>query len=168
MQKVIIPVAIFALCYVFYRFSASVEIISGAAIFLFGMLVLEDGFKMLSGGFLEKMMKSVTGNTAKSIVFGAVSTTIMQSSTLISLFAISFVSAGIISLIQGVGIIFGSNLGNSTGAWIIASIGNKANISAFALPIIAFGVIFLFQKAKTIKGVGDFLAGIGFSVLGSS
>ena len=146
MQKAIIPIAILTLCYIFYKFSATIEIISGAAMFLFGMLVMQDGFKMLSGGFLEKMMKSVTGNTFKSIVFGAVSTTVMQSSTLVSLFAISFVSAGIISLLQGVGIILGSNLGNSTGAWIIAAIGNKANISSFALPIIAFGVVFLFHN----------------------
>lgn len=166
MQKVIIPIAIIVLLFVFYKFSASIEIVSGAAIFLFGMLVMQDGFKMLSGGFLEKMMKSVTGNTFKSIVFGAVSTTVMQSSTLVSLFAISFVSAGIISLLQGVGIIFGSNLGNSTGAWIIAMIGNKANISAFALPIIAFGVIFLFHKLKAVKGFGYVLAGIGFIFLG--
>lgn len=166
MQKVFIPIAIIVLLFVFYKFSASIEIISGAAIFLFGMLVMQDGFKMLSGGFLEKMMKSVTGNTFKSIIFGAVSTTVMQSSTLVSLFAISFVSAGIISLLQGVGIIFGSNLGNSTGAWIIAMIGNKANISAFALPIIAFGVIFLFHKLKAVKGFGYVLAGIGFIFLG--
>lgn len=72
----------------------------------------------------------------------------MHSSTLISLFSISFVSAGIVSLLQGVGIIFGSNLGNSTGVYIIASIGNKANISTFALPIIAFGVIFVISKDK--------------------
>lgn len=166
MQKLLIPVAVLALCYIFYKFSATIEIISGAAVFLFGMLVMQDGFKMLSGGFLEKMMKSVTGNTIKSITFGAVSTTVMQSSTLISLFAISFVSAGIISLLQGVGIIFGSNLGNSTGAWIIAAIGNKANISAFALPIIVFGVIFIFYKTKAVKGFGYVLAGIGFIFLG--
>ncbi|MDE6886571.1 MAG: Na/Pi symporter [Helicobacteraceae bacterium] len=166
MQKLITTIAILALFYVFYTFSASIEIISGAAIFLFGMLVLQDGFRMLSGGFLEKMMKKVTGNTFKSIIFGAVSTTIMQSSTLISLFAISFVSAGIISLVQGVGVILGSNLGNSTGAWIIASIGNKANISTFALPIIAFGVVFLFHKAKAIKGFGYILAGVGLIFLG--
>lgn len=166
MQKLITTIAILALFYVFYTFSASIEIISGAAIFLFGMLVLQDGFRMLSGGFLEKMMKKVTGNTFKSIIFGAVSTTIMQSSTLISLFAISFVSAGIISLVQGVGVILGSNLGNSTGAWIIASIGNKANISTFALPIIAFGVVFLFHKAKVIKGFGYILAGVGLIFLG--
>ncbi len=166
MQKAMIPIAILALCYIFYKFSATIEIISGVAMFLFGMLVMQDGFKMLSGGFLEKMMKSVTGNTFKSIIFGAVSTTIMQSSTLVSLFAISFVSAGIISLIQGVGIILGSNLGNSTGAWIIASIGNKTNISSFALPIIAFGVVFLFHKLKAVKGFGYVLAGIGFVFLG--
>ena len=166
MQKLAIPIAICALCILFYEFSASVEIISGVALFLFGMLVMQDGFKMLSGGFLEKMMKSATNNTFKSILFGAVSTTFMQSSTLVSLFAISFVSAGIISLLQGVGIILGSNLGNSTGAWIIASIGNKANISSFALPIIAFGVVFLFHKLKAVKGFGYVLAGIGFVFLG--
>ncbi|MGX2981600.1 Na/Pi cotransporter family protein [Helicobacter sp. 23-1045] len=166
MQKIFIPIAMLALCYIFYKYSATIEIISGAAVFLFGMLVMQDGFKMLSGGFLEKMMRKVTGNAFKSIIFGAVSTTIMQSSTLISLFAISFVSAGIITLIQGVGIIFGSNLGNSTGAWLIAAIGNKANISAFALPIIVFGVIFIFYKVKAIKGFGYVLAGIGFIFLG--
>ncbi len=166
MKKVLIPLSIIVLCVIFYKFQNSIEIVSGVAIFLFGMFIMEDGFKMLSGGFLETMMKKVTGNTFTSIIFGAFSTTIMQSSTLVSLFSISFVSAGIISLLQGVGIIFGSNLGNSTGAWIIAIIGNKANISSFALPIIAFGVIFLFQKTKSIKGAGYILAGIGFIFLG--
>lgn len=166
MQKLLIPVAILALCYIFYKFSATIEIISGVAMFLFGMLVMQDGFKMLSGGFLEGAMKTATNSTLKSILFGAVATTFMQSSTLVSLFAISFVSAGIISLIQGVGIILGSNLGNSTGAWIIALIGNKANISSFALPIIAFGVVFLFHKLKAVKGFGYVLAGIGFVFLG--
>lgn len=166
MNKIFIPISVVVLSFIFYKFQNSIEIVSGVAIFLFGMFIMEDGFKMLSGGFLESMMKKVTSNTFSSILFGAISTTVMQSSTLISLFSISFVSAGIVSLLQGVGIIFGSNLGNSTGAWIIASIGNKANISAFALPIIAFGVIFLFQKTKKIKGAGYVLAGIGFIFLG--
>lgn len=166
MQKLFIPLAIVILCYVFYRFGDSVEIVSGVAIFLFGMFVLEDGFRMLSGGFLEKMMKKVTGSTAKSIVFGAVSTTVMQSSTLVSLFSISFVSAGIIGLAQGVGIIFGANVGTTTGAWIIAGIGLKIDIAKYALPLIVFGVIFLFQKSKAIKGAGYVLAGIGFIFLG--
>ncbi|RDU57316.1 Na/Pi cotransporter family protein [Helicobacter sp. MIT 99-5507] len=166
MNKILIPISVVVLCFIFYKFQSSIEIVSGVAIFLFGMFIMEDGFKMLSDGFLETMMKKVTSNTFNSILFGAISTTVMQSSTLISLFSISFVSAGIISLLQGIGIIFGSNLGNSTGAWIIASIGNKANISAFALPIIAFGVIFLFQKTKKIKGAGYVLAGIGFIFLG--
>ena len=166
MQRLAIPIAIASLCFLFYKYSASIEILSGVALFLFGMLVMQDGFKMLSGGFLESAMKTATNNTFKSILFGAIATTFMQSSTLVSLFAISFVSAGIISLLQGVGIILGSNLGNSTGAWIIASIGNKANISSFALPIIAFGVVFLFHKLKAVKGFGYVLAGIGFVFLG--
>ena len=148
MQRLAIPIAIASLCFLFYKYSASIEILSGVALFLFGMLVMQDGFKMLSGGFLESAMKTATNSTFKSILFGAIATTFMQSSTLVSLFAISFVSAGIISLLQGVGIILGSNLGNSTGAWIIAAIGNKANISSFALPIIAFGVVFLSKLGK--------------------
>ncbi|RAX53816.1 hypothetical protein CCY99_05385 [Helicobacter sp. 16-1353] len=166
MQKFLIPIAVIALCVIFYKFRDSIDIISGLAIFLFGMFVMQDGLKMLSGGFLEKTMKKVAGNTAKSIAFGTISTAVMQSSTLVALFSISFVSAGIITLTQGVGIIFGSNLGNSTGAWFIATVGMKANISALALPIIAFGVIFLFQKIKAVKGAGYVLAGIGFIFLG--
>lgn len=166
MQKFGLPLAILVLCYVFYMYNDSVEIIAGVGIFLFGMLTLEDGFKLLGGGVLEKIMKKATSNTLKSIAFGTFSTALMQSSTLISLFAISFVSAGIITLAQGVGVIFGANLGTTTGAWIIAGIGIKVDIAAYALPLIAIGVICLFVKDRILRGLGYVLVGIGLIFLG--
>ncbi|WDL70103.1 Na/Pi symporter [Helicobacter winghamensis] len=123
MQRIGLPLAIFVLCYIFYMHKDSVEIIAGVGIFLFGMLTLEDGFKLLSGGVLEKIMKKATSNTLKSIIFGTISTALMQSSTLISLFAISFVSAGIITLAQGVGVILEQTLEQRQGLGLSLELG---------------------------------------------
>ena len=90
----------------------------------------------------------------------------MQSSSLVSVITISFLSAGLIPLIAGVGIIFGSNLGTTTGAWLLAGFGLKVKIAAYAMPMIVFGVILVFQKAKNLKGVGYILTGLGFLFLG--
>ena len=142
------------------------EIAAGVAIFLFGMLMLEDGFNRFSGGVLEALLKRATGSTFKSLSFGIVSTTIMQSSSLVSVIAISFLSAGLISLAAGVGIIFGANIGTTTGAWLVAGFGLKVKISAYALPMLAIGIVLVFQKSKYLKGMGYVLAGLGFLFLG--
>ncbi|MDD6056304.1 MAG: Na/Pi symporter [Helicobacter sp.] len=166
MKRAGLLVAFLVLGYIFSVEKDSIEIIAGVAIFLFGMFALEDGFKLLGGGVLEKIMRTATSNTLKAIGFGTIATALMQSSTLISLFSISFVSAGIISLAQGVGVIFGANLGTTTGAWIIAGIGIKVDIASYALPLIAFGVICMFVKDRVTKGLGYVLVGIGFIFLG--
>jgi phosphate:Na+ symporter len=95
-----------------------------------------------------------------------VSTTLMQSSSLVSVITISFLSAQLIGLAEGIGIIFGANLGTTTGAWIVAGFGLKVNLSAYALPILVFGVVFLMQSSQRIKGLGWILVGIGFLFLG--
>lgn len=142
------------------------EIAAGVAIFLFGMLSLEDGFKTFTGGLLEKILKRTTDKLWKSLSFGVISTSLMQSSSLVSIITISFLSAGLISLTAGIGIIFGANLGTTTGAWLVAAFGLKVKIAAYAMPMIVFGVILLFQNNKTLKGVGYILAGLGFLFLG--
>lgn len=90
----------------------------------------------------------------------------MQSSSLVSVITISFLSAGLISLAAGIGIIFGANLGTTTGAWLIAGFGLKVKISAYAMPMLVFGIILVFQKSTHLKGVGYILAGLGFLFLG--
>lgn len=142
------------------------EIAAGVAVFLFGMLCMEQGFKAFSGGVLEQWLRRGTDTTWKSLVLGLVSTTLMQSSSLVSVITISFLSAGMLGLAQGIGIIFGANLGTTTGAWIVAGFGLKVNLAAYALPMLVFGVLLVFQQHRGLKGGGWVLVGFGFLFLG--
>lgn len=141
-------------------------IAAGVALFLFGMVSLEEGFKAFTGGLLEQALKRSTDKLWKSVLFGIVVTSIMQSSTLVSLITISFLSAGLLGLAQGVGVIFGANLGTATGAWLIAGFGLKVDIAAYALPMLTFGVVLVLNRSRGAKGLGHILAGLGFLFLG--
>lgn len=142
------------------------EIAAGVSIFLFGMLSLEEGFKSFTGGVLERILRKTTDGPWRSLTFGVVSTSVMQSSSLVSVITISFLSAGLISLTAGIGIVFGANFGTTTGAWLIAGLGMKVKISAYAMPMLVFGIILIFQKSRTMNGIGYILAGLGFLFLG--
>lgn len=165
-KKILLPVIFGILTYGFWISPDFKEIAAGVAIFLFGMISLEEGFKAFSGGTLEKVLKKSTDKLYKSIGFGIITTTFMQSSSLVSVLTISFLGAGLIGLSQGIGIIFGANIGTTTGAWLVAGLGLKVKISAYAMPMLVFGVILIFQKAKSLKGIGYILAGLGFLFLG--
>ncbi|RLJ22548.1 sodium:phosphate symporter [bacterium endosymbiont of Escarpia laminata] len=157
---------LFLLAYGFWISPNFKEIAAGVSIFLFGMLFLEEGFKTFTGGLLERLLRKTTSSTWKALSFGVVSTTIMQSSSLVSVITISFLGAGLIGLAAGIGIIFGANLGTTTGAWLIAGLGLKVKISAYAMPMLVFGIILVFQKSRNLKGFGYILAGLGFLFLG--
>lgn len=165
-RKLVLPTIFAFLAYGFWISSDFKEIAAGVAIFLFGMLALEEGFKAFTGGLLEKILQRTTDKLWKSLSFGIISTTVMQSSSLVSVITISFLSAGLISLAAGVGIIFGANLGTTTGAWLVAGFGLKVKISTYAMPMLVFGIILVFQKSKELKGIGYVLAGLGFLFLG--
>ena len=141
-------------------------ILSGIAIFLIGMFFMQDGFKQLSGGVLEKLLQKFTSNTFYAILTGFLSTSVVQSSTIITLVVISFLSAELLTLVQGIGIVFGSNLGSTTTAWIVSSLGVDVKISKYAFPMIVFGVILRFAKKNAFKGGGNVLLGLGFIFLG--
>jgi len=166
LRKILFPVIFAVLGYGFWISPSFKEISAGVAIFLFGMLAMEQGFKALTGGFLERLLARTTNRLWKSLCFGIVTTTLMQSSSLVSVIAISFLSAGMITLASGIGIIFGANLGTTTGAWLIAGFGLKVSISAYAMPILVFGVLLVFQKSRALKGIGYVLVGLGFLFLG--
>jgi phosphate:Na+ symporter len=149
MKRNVLLLAIFALLtYGFWVSPDFKTIAAGVALFLLGMFALEQGFKAFSGGVLETFLKTTTDTTWKSLGFGIVSTTLMQSSSLVSVLTISFLSAGLIALSQGIGIIFGANLGTTTGAWLVAGLGLKVDIAAYAMPMLVFGVIMVFQKSS--------------------
>ncbi|ARE81138.1 Na/Pi cotransporter family protein [Campylobacter helveticus] len=165
LKQIIAIIFISILTYILIVYDEVANILAGVAILLIGMMNLSGGFKTFSGGLLEKILAKSTNTTPKSVIFGTISTIIMQSSSLVSIITISFLSAGLISLLQGIGIIFGANLGNSAGSWLIVGI-TSIKISTFAIPMLIIGVLLFFQKDVIFKGIGQILIGIGFFFLG--
>ncbi|MCF7567391.1 Na/Pi symporter [Sabulilitoribacter arenilitoris] len=139
---------------------------AGVAILLFGMIMLEEGFKVFTKGPLQNILKKATNKLYKSITAGAFVTALIQSSSLVSVITISFISAELITLAGGIGLIFGSNIGTTATAWLVAGFGLKIKISALAMPMLVFGIVFSFQKKPALKGIGNVLAGLGFFFLG--
>ncbi len=164
--RIFLPSLFVALGYGFWASTSFKDISAGVALFLFGMLCMEQGFKAYNGSALQKILSASTDRLWKSLSFGIVATTLMQSSSLVSVITISFLSAELIGLREGIGIIFGANLGTTTGAWLIAGFGLKVKLSAYALPMLVFGVMLLMQASKRFKGAGWVLMGIGFLFLG--
>ena len=168
LKSVAIPFFLILLGYVVVADENFTVILSGIAIFIIGMFFMQDGFKQLSGGILEKLLEKFTSNTLYAILTGFLSTSVVQSSTIITLIVVSFLSAELLTLVQAVGIVFGSNIGSTTTAWIVSSLGVDVKISTYAFPMLVFGVVLRFFKSNGVKGTGNVLLGLGFIFLGIS
>lgn len=149
-----------------YISQSFLTIIFGVCIFLYAMSVLEKSFSMMAS--LESFLKKMTKSNFQSFIFGSITTTIMQSSGLVSVLAISFLSAGLISLASGLAIIYGINLATITTGWFLAGFGLKVDIAAYSMPLIVIGMLCMINKTQKIKGFGYFLFSIGLLFLGIS
>ncbi|CAH1687172.1 Sodium-dependent phosphate transporter [Hyphomicrobiales bacterium] len=138
---------------------------AGLALFLFGMQCLEEGLRNLAGEKLESMLARGTATRFKSLMIGIVGTTVLQSSTLVSLMTIAFITTGLIGLVAGIAIIFGANLGATTGIWLLALAGQNFGLAPLAMPLMIFGVLASFMGPKA-KASGRILLGIAFILLG--
>ncbi len=165
-KKYLYPLFLLALAYILFSSDDARLIIAGIAVFLIGMVFMEDGFKLFSGGILESVLKKTTSSVPKAIGTGFIATAIVQSSSLLTIIVISFLSAELISLSGAIGVIFGSNIGTTATAWIVSAFGVKIKIAQFALPMIIFGVVFRFNSNKSYQGLGAILVGLGFVFLG--
>ena len=167
-KKYFYPLFLFFLAYLLFSSDDAKLIVAGIAVFLIGMVFMEDGFKLFSGGIIENVLKRTTSSVPKAIGVGFVATAIVQSSSLLTIIVISFLSAELISLSGAIGVIFGSNIGTTATAWIVSTFGVKIKIAQFALPMIIFGVAFRFKDEKSYQGLGSILVGLGFVFLGIS
>ena len=139
---------------------------AGVGLFVLGIGRLEEGFRALSGGALERWLNWSTDGLGKSLLVGVVSTALVQSSTLVTLLGIAFLSAGLINTLGGVGLVLGANLGTTSGAWLIALAGLKLNMAQLAMPMLAFGVFLARHDEAGWRGGGLALLGIGLLFLG--
>lgn len=166
LKKTLYPLFLLAVGYLLFLNNDVKMIIAGIAIFLIGMLFMEDGFKLFTGGVLENILEKSTNTLPKAIGVGFITTAIVQSSSLLSIIVISFLSVEIISLSGAIGVVFGSNIGTTTTAWIVSTFGVKVDIAYYAMPMIAFGAIFRLNSKKSYNAYANVLIGLGFVFLG--
>src|ERR1700752_2431156 len=145
---------------------SAVTVIGGLGLFLLGIHHLTEGLKGLAGNDLRGVLQTVVGGRLSAVVFGAVFTVFIQSSTATTLTVIGFVSAGLVTFSQAVGVIIGATFGTTSPPWLVAIFGFRLRISAFALPMLAVGAfLWLIAKGKT-RSSGAILAGFGLLFIG--
>lgn len=142
--------------------------LAGLGIFLFGMHMMEESIRVLSGAAFKSMIRRYTGTRPKAILGGAVSTAVLQSSSAVSLMVLAFVGAGIMNLVQAISVMMGSKIGTTATAWIVAIFGFKFDIDAFSLPLIGIGGLGIILLAKSPKyvNISRFLVAFGFLFMG--
>ncbi|PKP83452.1 MAG: hypothetical protein CVT79_01215 [Alphaproteobacteria bacterium HGW-Alphaproteobacteria-18] len=148
----------------------TLELIGGVGLFLLGMSMLTDGLKLAAGDGLRAILRGWTRTPARGLVSGALLTGLVQSSSAVTVATIGFVNAGLLTLRHAVWVIFGSNVGTTMTAWLVAIVGLKLDIGAFALPIIGLGMMaqMLGTKRPRLSGSGQAMAGFGLFFLGIS
>lgn len=149
----------------FWSSEGWLQLCAGLALFLFGMQCLEEGLRDLAGSRLEQLLARSTATPFKGLLFGVGGTMLLQSSTLVSLLTIAFISTGLIQLAGGVAILLGANLGATSGIWLLAMAGQNLSLSPLALPLLVFGVLASFTGDKG-KAAGRVVLGIAFIFLG--
>ncbi|MGL4316235.1 MAG: Na/Pi cotransporter family protein [Pseudomonas sp.] len=149
----------------FWASAGWLQLCAGLALFLFGMQCLEEGLRQLAGSKLEQLLGRSTATPGRAMLFGIGGTMLLQSSTLVSLLTIAFISTGLIQLAGGIAILFGANLGATSGIWLLALAGQNLSLSPLALPLLVFGVLAGFNGAKS-KAAGRIVLGIAFIFFG--
>jgi phosphate:Na+ symporter len=138
-------------------------IVGALGFFIYGMKVMSEGLQKAAGDKLRIILGSMTKNRYLGVLSGFLITALVQSSSATTVMTVSFVNAGLLSLVQSAGIMMGANIGTTITAWLVSTLGFKVDISSVALPIIAIAFPMMFMKFKKVKYWGEFL--IGFALL---
>jgi phosphate:Na+ symporter len=139
-------------------------IFGGLGLFIYGIHIMGDGLQRVAGDKFRNILKALTSNPLKGVLVGAGITALIQSSSATTVLVVGFVNAGLMTLSQSLGVIFGANIGTTITAQIIAF-----KLTDYALPIIGIGMIFyIFAQKRFWKFLGLFCLGFGILFLGLS
>lgn len=141
------------------------KILGSLGVFLYGMKVMSEGIQRTAGDRMRKIMAKMTHNRVAGVTTGVLTTGLLQSSSATTVMTVSFVNAGLLTLVESVGIMMGANLGTTLTAWIIAAVG-KFSISNIAIPIIGIGLPIFFIGKNRVKSFGEVLIGFGLLFYG--
>jgi phosphate:Na+ symporter len=144
-----------------------VGVLGGVGLFLLGMRLMTDGLRLAAGRALHRILESGTSTRMRGVLSGVLITSLVQSSSAVTVAVIGFANAGLLSLAQAVSVIFGSNVGTTVTAWLVALVGVHVNVKATALPLIGTGMALrLARNGRPAGALGEALAGFGLFFLG--
>ena len=144
------------------------ELVGSLGFLLYGMKLMSDGVQRSAGEKLQRALSVLTGNRIMSLLTGLVVTMIIQSSGATTVMVVTFVNAGLMTLTQSVGVVFGANIGTTITAWIVSIFGFNFKISAFAIPVFGIGYFLSIIKKGIYKNWAEAIMGFGMLFFGLS
>ena len=142
-------------------FMTAMQVLGGLAIFIFGMKLMSDGLHQVAGEKMRSILRMFSANPLVAVASGAAVTCVIQSSSASTVMVVGFVNAGLLSLIQAMGLIFGANIGTTVTAQLVAF-----DITWIIMPSIIAGLLLGFVKKRTLADWSETVLGFGFLFLG--
>ncbi|MFY9839059.1 MAG: Na/Pi symporter, partial [Xanthobacteraceae bacterium] len=146
--------------------STAISVLGGVGLFLIGMTVMTEGLKALAGSTLRVVLGKAAATPLRGSFWGAIVTLLVQSSSATTMTTIGLVSAGLLTFQQGLGLVFGANIGTTGTGWLVALIGVRVSLTAAALPMIFIGALIKLLASGRVSGAGAALAGFGLVLFG--
>ncbi|WP_319798613.1 Na/Pi symporter [Nitrobacter sp.] len=146
--------------------STAIAILGGVGLFLLGMTVMTDGLKALAGSSLRTVLGKAAATPLSGAFWGGIITLLVQSSSAVTMTTIGLVNAGLLTFPQGLGLVFGANVGTTGTGWLVALIGVRVSLSAYALPLIFIGALTKLLAGGRIASAGSALAGFALVLYG--
>jgi phosphate:Na+ symporter len=146
--------------------STAISVLGGVGLFLLGMSVMTSGLKALAGSGLRTTLSKAAATPLSGAFWGAFVTLIVQSSSATTMTVIGLVSAGLLSFSQGLGLVFGANVGTTGTGWLIALIGVRVSLTAAALPMIIVGALIKLLARGRVSAAGGALVGFALVLFG--
>lgn len=145
-----------------------IHIIGALAFFIYGMKMMSDGIQRAAGSQLRNILRTMTKNRFLGVFTGFLVTALIQSSSATTVMTVSFVNAGLLSLVESAGVMMGANIGTTITGWIVSILGFKVKLAHYSIPLFALGVPLLFAGKGKIKYWGEFVIGFAILFLGLS
>lgn len=143
-------------------------LLGALGMFLYGMNLMSSGLQKAAGEKMRMLLSAMTSNPLKRVLTGLGITSVIQSSSATTVMVVSFVNAGLLTLVQAIGVIMGANIGTTVTAWLVSWLGFKADISILAVPLMLFGFLFSNSKKDQRRNIGELIVGFSLLFLGLS
>lgn len=144
------------------------QVLGALAFFVYGMKMMSDGIQRAAGSQMRTILRTMTKNRFLGVFTGFITTALVQSSSATTVMTVSFVNAGLLTLMESAGIMMGANIGTTITGWLVSILGFKVKLSAYSIPLFAIGVPMLFANKGRSKYWGEFLIGFAILFLGLS